>query len=81
MVWPCFKVFWCSKDNPTGQDERKMKKRQTEETVGRQYQRVETGIDCASSARAAENRTRSKGIVTIYLWSPNDLPRLWDRIE
>ena len=19
MVWPCFKVFWFSKDNPTGQ--------------------------------------------------------------
>ena len=40
MVWPCLKVFWFSKDNPTGHSERKKKKRQTEEEVGRQYQRV-----------------------------------------
>ena len=26
MVWPCFKVFWFSKDNPTGHGERKKKK-------------------------------------------------------
>ena len=37
MLWPCFKVFWFSKDNPTGLSERKKKKRQTEEEVGRQY--------------------------------------------
>ena len=24
MVWPCFKVFWFSKDNPTGQKIRKI---------------------------------------------------------
>ena len=29
MVWPCFKVFWFSKDNYTGHSERKKKKRQT----------------------------------------------------
>ena len=38
---PCFKVFWFSKDNPTGHSERKKKKRQTEEEVGRQCQRVD----------------------------------------
>ena len=37
MVWPCYNVFWFSKDNPTGHSERKKKKRQTEEEVGRQY--------------------------------------------
>ena len=26
MVWPCFKVFWFSKDNPTRYSERKKKK-------------------------------------------------------
>ena len=35
------KVFWFSKDNPTGHSERKKKKRQAEEEVGRQYQRVD----------------------------------------
>ena len=50
MVWSCLKVFWFSKDNPTGHSERKKKKRQTEEEVGRQYQRVDRNglgnVDC-----------------------------------
>ena len=42
-----------------------------------------TGMDFASSTRAAENRTKWKGIVAlrIHLWCPDDLSRLWDRIE
>ena len=46
MVWPCFKVFWFSKDNPTGHSERKKKKKQTEEEVGRQYHRVDRNGLC-----------------------------------
>ena len=57
MVWPHFKDFWFSRDNPIGLSERKMKKRQTEEEVGKQYQRVDRNR-IASSARVAENRTR-----------------------
>ena len=38
------KVFWFSKDNPTGQ--RKKKMRQTEEEGGRQYQRVDRNGLC-----------------------------------
>ena len=63
MVWPCFKVFWFSKDNPTGHSERNMKR-------GRQKKRWEdnikewTGIGFVISTRAAENRTRWKGNVT-----------------
>ena len=37
---------WSSKDNPTGHSERKKKKRQTEEEVGRQYQRVDRNGLC-----------------------------------
>ena len=33
-------------DNPTGHSERKKKKRQTEEAVGRQYQRVDRNGLC-----------------------------------
>ena len=44
--FPCLKVFWFSKDNPTGHSERKKKKRQTEEEVGRQYQRVDRNGLC-----------------------------------
>ena len=46
IIWPCLKVFWFSKDNPTGHSERKKKKRQTEEEVGRQYQRVDRNGLC-----------------------------------
>ena len=37
--------------------------------------------DFASSTRAAENRSRRKGIVANSSVVPDDLPRLWDRIE
>ena len=40
-----------------------------------------TGMDFVSSTRAAENRSRWKGLLQIHLWCPDDLPRLWDRIE
>ena len=40
------KVLWFNKDNPTGHSERKKKKRQTEEEVGRQYQRVDRNGLC-----------------------------------
>ena len=40
------RAFWFSKDNPTGHSERKKKKRQTEEEVGRQYQRVDRNGLC-----------------------------------
>ena len=54
---------------------------------GRQKKRWEdnikewTGMDFASSTRAAENRSRWKGIVVNSSVVPDDLPRLWDRIE
>ena len=61
MVWPCFKVFWSSKDNLTGHSERKKIKRQTEEVEDNIKEW--TGMGFASSTRTAENRTRWKWIV------------------
>ena len=74
MVWPCFKAFWFSKDNPTGHSERKKKKRQTEEEVGRQYQ----SVDRTLPAPLGQLKTGQdgKGLLRIYLWCPDDLPRL-----
>ena len=80
MVWPCFKVFWFSKDNPTGHSERKKKKRQTEEEVGRQYQRVDR-MTLPSQLGQLKTGQNGKGLLRIHLWCPDDLPRLWDRIE
>ena len=60
MVWPRLMVFWFSKDNPTGHSRRKKKKGQTEEEMPIKEW---TGMDFATLTRAAENRTRWKGIV------------------
>ena len=57
MVWPCLKVFLLTKDDSAGHSARKKKK-------GRQKKRWKVNIkDFASSTRAAEDRTRWKGIV------------------
>ena len=51
---------------------------------GRQKKRWEdiikvwTGLDFASSTRAGQD---GKGLLRIHLWCPDDLPRIWDRIE
>ena len=39
------------------------------------------GLDFASSTRAAENRTEWKKIVAKSSVVPDDLPKLWDRME
>ena len=63
MLWPRFKVFWSSKDNPTGHSERKKKKRQIEEEVGRQNQRVDRTETLPTQNGQLKKRTRWKGIV------------------
>ena len=41
-----------------------------------------TEMDFASSTRAAENRMDKVEMdCCSHLWCPNDLPRLWDRME
>ena len=58
----------------------KRRPRQTEEEVGRQYKEV-TGTDFASSTRTAETGQYEEGLLRDHLWCPNNLVRLWDRIE
>ena len=54
---------------------------------GRQKKRWEdnikewTGMDFASSTRVLKTGQDGKGLLQIHLWCPDDLPRLWDRIE
>ena len=74
--------LWFSKDNPTGHSEREKKKRQTEEEVGRQYQRVDRNGLC-QPAQLGQLKTGQdgKGLLQIHLWCPDGLTRLWDRIE
>ena len=80
MVWPCLNIFWFSKDNPTGHSERKKKKRQTENS-GKTISK--SGQEWTLPAQLGQLKTGQdgKGLLRIHLWCPDDLPRLWDRIE
>ena len=82
MVWPCLKVFWSSKDNPTGHSERKKKKRQTEEELGGKTI-SKSGQEWTLPAQLGQPKTGQdgKGLLRIHLWCPDDLLRLWNRIE
>ena len=80
MVWPCLGVFWFGGDNPSGHGGGRKRKRQTEEGVGGGIKEW-AGVGFAGSARAAEGRSGWGGLLRIHLWCPDDLPRLWDRIE
>ena len=62
MVWPRCKAFWLSKDNPTGHSE-KDKEKEADKRRGEKNIKEWTGMHFASSARAAKNRTKWKGIV------------------
>ena len=57
MVWPDLKIFWLSEDNSAGHSARKNNKRWVDNI------KEWTGMDFANSTRAAEDRTRWKGIV------------------
>ena len=80
MVWPRFKVFRFSKDNPTGHSERTKKqsgqKKRWEEIS-------KSGQECTLPAQLGWLKTGQDGmgLLRTHLWCPNDLPRLWDRIE
>ena len=70
---------------PTGHSKRKrrrvrQKKSQTEEEVGRQYQRVDRKTLPAQLGQLKTGQD-GKGLLRIHLCCPDDLPRLWDRKE
>ena len=80
MVWPCLKVFWISKDNPTGHSERKKKeadRRRGGKTISK------NGQEWTLPAQLGQLKTGQdgKGLLQIHLLCPDDLPRLWDRIK
>ena len=79
MVLPSFKVFWFSKDNPTGHSERnrKIDRRKRGKIISK------SGQDWTLPAQLGNLKTGQdgKGLLRVHLWCPNDLPRLWDRKE
>ena len=69
-----------SKDNPTGQVKGKRKRadrRRGGKTISK------NGQEWALPAQLGQMKTGQdgKGLLRIHLWCPDDLPRLWDRIE
>ena len=81
MVWPCLKVFWFSKDNPTGQSERKKKKEADRKRGGKTISMSVQEWTLPAQLWQLKTGQGGKGLLQIHLWCPDDLPRLWDRIE
>ena len=81
MVWPCLKVFWFNKDNPTGHSERRKKKEAGRRRGGKTISK--SGQEWTLPAQLGQLKTGQdgKGLLQIHLWCPDDLPRLWDKIE
>ena len=81
MVWPCLKVFWFSKDNPTGHSERKKVIEADRRRGGKTISK--SGQEWTLPAQLGQLKTGQdgKGLLQIHLWCPDDLPRLWDRME
>ena len=63
---------WFSKGNPTGHVERKKKKRQTEEEVGGQSERV-----FRNRLRQLNKGQDREELLRIHLWCPDDM-RSWE---
>ena len=72
MVWP---------DNPTGHSERKKKKKADRRRGGKTI--LKSGQEWTLPAQLGQLKTGQdgKGLLRIHLWCPDDLLRLWDRIE
>ena len=82
MVWPCFKVFWFSKDNQSyrtqgKEKEKEMDRRRGGKTISK------SGQEWTLPAQLGQLKTGQdgNGLLRIHLWCPDDLPRLWDKIE
>ena len=81
MVWPCLKVLWFSRDNPTWHSERKKKKETDRRRGGKTISK--SGQEWTLPAQLGQLKTGQDGkrFLQYHLWCPDDHLRLWDRIE
>ena len=70
--------IWIGQDYPTGNSTRRETKRQTEETMGRQHQRVDW-VEWNIMQRKAENREEWRKLVVESTVVPQRSARLPDR--
>ena len=70
-----------NKDNPTGHSERKKEKESDRRRGGQTISK--SGQERALSAQLERLKTGQdgNGLLQIHLWCPDDLPRLWNRLE
>ena len=73
MVWPCFKVFWFSKDNPTGHSERKKEKEADRRRGGKTISK--SGQEWTLPAQLGQLKTGQdrKGLLRICFWVDTNL--------
>ena len=81
MVWSYFKVFWSSKDNPTGHSDRKKKKEADRRRSGKTISKSRQKWTLPAQLGQLKTGQDGKGLLRIHLWCPDDLPGLWDRIR
>ena len=65
-------IIWTGQDYPTGNSSRRETKRQTEETMGRQHQRL--ALNGNIILRKAENLEEWRKLVVKFTVMPNDQP-------
>ena len=75
VVWARHKIIWTGQDYPTGKCTRRETKRQTEEMMGRQHEKVEWNI----ILRQAENHEEWGTLVVKSTVVPQRSARLRDR--
>ena len=68
MIWPCFKVFWFSKDNFTGHSEKKNKKQAYRRRGGKTISK--SGQEWTLPAQLGQMKIGKdvKGLLRIHLW-------------
>ena len=85
MVWTNLKVFWLSKDNSAGYSARKDKIDGEDKVDRRRGGKIilRSGQGRTFLAQLGHLKTRlgGKGLLESHLWCPNDLTRLWDRLD
>ena len=81
MVWPCLRVFWFGGDNPTGRGGGEGEKEADRRRGGGAVSEGGRGWTLPARLGQLKAGQDGKGLLQIHMWCPDDLPRLWDRIE
>ena len=81
MVWPRFNVFLFSKDQSTGHNGRGKEEEADTRRSGKKISKSRQQWSLPAQLGQLKTEYDKKGLLRTHVRGPNDLPRLWDRIE